>query len=143
MPAPDDPRLLFVYGSLLAGEPDHGLLAEAEPLGQALTPPAYHLVELQSYPALVPGGRLQVAGEVYRISRDMLLRIDVHKEVPRLFDRVSIELADGRCVQTYTMRLDQVPGRRRLRSGDWRQRFSSSRRPAPGPFVKWARGRRS
>jgi len=136
------PHLLFVYGSLLEGEKDHDLLVDAEHLGQARTPPRYHLVELTQFPALVPGGRLEVIGELYRVSRETLLAIDVRKEVPRLFSRERIELADGRTADTYTMRSDQTPGRRRLRNGDWRKRFGPSRAPEAGAFVRWARKRR-
>ncbi|MBN2194306.1 MAG: gamma-glutamylcyclotransferase [Polyangiaceae bacterium] len=123
----DPPRdhFLFAYGSLRVGEIDHHHLAEAELLGPIRTPPAYHLVELRQYPALVPGGRLEVVGELYRVPRAVLLRIDVVKEVPRLFNRVSILLAGGTTAEAYTMRLDQVPGMRRLRHGDWRERFVS------------------
>jgi gamma-glutamylcyclotransferase (GGCT)/AIG2-like uncharacterized protein YtfP len=137
-----EPYLLFVYGSLLEGERDHDLLVSAEHVGPATTPPRYHLVELTQFPALVPGGRLEVIGELYRVSRETLLAIDVRKEVPRLFARERIELADGQVAEAYTMRPDQAPGRRRLRNGDWRQRFGAHRRPEPGPFVRWAKRRR-
>ncbi len=134
-----DPHLLFVYGSLLEGEKDHDLLVGAEHVGQARTPPLYHLVELTQFPALVPGGRLEVVGELYRVNRETLLAIDVRKEVPRLFARERIELADGQIAETYTMR--SAPGRRRLRNGDWRQRFGPHRKPEAGPFVRWAKRR--
>ena len=137
-----DAHLLFAYGSLLDGERDHDLLIDAEHVGPARTPPCYHLVELVQFPALVPGGRLEVVGELYRVSRRTLLSIDVRKEVPRLFARQRIELADGQMAETYTMRPDQAPGRRRLRTGDWRRRFGSPRSPEAGPFVRWARRRR-
>ena len=118
-----DAPLLFAYGSLLEGEVDHGLLAGAECLGPARTPPEYYLVELQGFPALIPGGLLSVVGELYRVDRKVLLAIDVRKEVPRLFVREAITLSDGQLVQAYTMRPNQAPGRRRLRHGDWRRRF--------------------
>lgn len=132
-------RLLFAYGSLREGEPDHGHLAGAERVGLARTRPEYHLVELRQYPALVPGGKLEVVGELYWVSRDQLLRIDVLKEVPRLFDRVRITLADAQVAEAYTMRLDQVPGMRRLRHGDWLARFAPApRSPLRGPHG-WRR----
>jgi len=137
-----DPHLLFVYGSLLEGEKDHELLVGAEHVGPAKTPARYHLVELTQFPALVPGGRLEVVGELYLVNRETLAAIDVRKEVPRLFARERIELADGQVAETYTMRPDQAPGRRRLRNGDWRQRFGAHRKAEAGPFVRWAKGRR-
>lgn len=136
-----EPILLFVYGSLLEGERDHDLLLDAEHVGPAKTPPRYHLVELNQFPALIPGGRLEVVGELYRVSQVTLLAIDVRKEVPRMFNRQQIELADGQIAEAYTMRPDQAPGRRRLRHGDWRQRFRAAPKPEPTRFVRWARGR--
>ncbi len=134
-------HLLFAYGSLRQGELHHAHLEGAESLGIARTLAAFHLVELLSYPALVPGGRLEVVGELYRVPRELLLRLDVLKEVPRLFDRARIALADGRIAEAYLMRLEQVVGMRRLRTGDWRARFSAPRRPATQPGG-WRGGRR-
>lgn len=134
--------LVFAYGSLLPGERDHDLLHGAEHVGPARTMPRFHLVELTQFPALVPGGRLEVVGELYRVSRSMLLAIDVRKEVPRLFAREQIELSDGQLVHAYTLRPDQVPGRRRLRHGDWRRRFEAPRPAVESPLVRWAKSRR-
>ncbi len=134
-------HLLFAYGSLRRGELHHAHLEGAEPLGIARTPAAFHLVELLSFPALVPGGRLEVVGELYRVPRELLLRLDVLKEVPRLFDRARIALADGSTAEAYVMRLEQVVGMRRLRTGDWRARFSAPRLPAATQPGGW-RGRR-
>ena len=56
---------MFFYGTLLPGERDHALLANAESLGPALTEPLYQLVELNVYAALVPDGKVAVHGELY------------------------------------------------------------------------------
>lgn len=135
---------LFVYGSLLPGEPDHDLLATAEHLGSAATQPAFYLVELTGFPALVAGGALSVSGELYRIDAETLRRTDVRKEHPILFQRESIELSDGRFAAAYLMSLAQVRGRRRLKVGDWRKRFSLPPSTTPeSPWARWARGRSS
>lgn len=135
---------LFVYGSLLPGEADHELLAAAEHLGSATTQPAFYLVELTGFPALVSGGTTSVSGEVYRIDVGTLRRIDVRKEHPILFQRESIELSDGRFVAAYLMSLSQVRGRRRLKVGDWRKRFSLPPSTTPeSPWARWARSRSS
>jgi gamma-glutamylcyclotransferase (GGCT)/AIG2-like uncharacterized protein YtfP len=134
-PSPGREHLLFAYGSLRQGEIHHAHLEGAVLVGLSRTPPAYHLVELLSYPALVPGGRLEVVGELYRVPRELLLRLDVLKEVPRLFDRGRIRLSDGSTAEAYLMTLDQVVGMRRLRTGDWKARF------APPPRVEMANPR--
>ena len=135
--------MLFVYGTLLSGEPSHGLLDGARAVGPAKTPPSFGLFDLGPYPAMVAGGTTAVAGELYDVSAPMLAALDVHEEVPILFKRIRIALDDGREAQTYVLDADQVRGRRRIRSGDWRGRFGAA--PTPGvrdaPFVRWARGR--
>lgn len=135
--------VLFVYGTLLSGEPSHGLLDGARALGPATTPPAFDLFDLGPYPALVAGGTTAVVGELYEVMAPMLAAIDVHEEVPILYKRVRIALDDGREAETYTLDAAQARGRRRIRSGDWRGRFRAT--PARGirdtPLVRWARNR--
>src|SRR4051794_39608917 len=56
MTAPtDDTIRLFDYGSLMAGERDHALVAASKLVGPARTKAEYHLVDLGIYPALVRG----------------------------------------------------------------------------------------
>ena len=134
---------LFDYGSLLPGERDYDLLHSAVHLGSACTPPEYYLVELNAFPALVHGGRLEVRGELYRIDAQTLQHIDARKEHPILFQRQTITLANGESALAYLMSLDQVRGRRRLRVGDWRERFAASPKSAlDGHWARWARDRR-
>jgi gamma-glutamylcyclotransferase (GGCT)/AIG2-like uncharacterized protein YtfP len=133
---------LFVYGSLLAGQPDHHLMAGAEALGSAHTEPTYQLIDLGAYAALVSAGSISVAGELYHVDLETRARLDRHRQVPILFQRARVRLSDGSEAEAYVMSPDQVRGRRRLRHGDWRKRFEPSvARPAPSPFVTWARGR--
>jgi gamma-glutamylcyclotransferase (GGCT)/AIG2-like uncharacterized protein YtfP len=141
--APPRLTILFVYGTLLQGESGHSLLDGAAPLGSARTTAAFDLFDLGPYPALVAGGSVAVAGEVYEVTARSLAAIDIHEEVPRLFKRATIELEGGRHAQAYVLERDQVRGRRRIRSGDWRSRFRVDRVPAPAnaPFVAWLRKR--
>ena len=133
---------MFFYGMLLPGERDHALLADAEPLGAALTEPLYQLVELNVYAALVPDGKVAVHGELYALDLETRRRIDVSRQVPILFQRASIRLSDGSEAETYLMNADQVRGKRRLAHGDWRKRFAPTlERRAPGQLVSWARNR--
>jgi gamma-glutamylaminecyclotransferase len=135
-------RRLFVYDSLLAGEPDHELLAGARALGPLTTRAEFQLVDLGPYAAIVRAGSTSIVGELYALDAMVLARIDVKREVPILFRRESIELSDGTRADTYLMPPDQVRGRRRLARGDWRNRFApSTPRVSPGPFVSWAKSR--
>jgi gamma-glutamylcyclotransferase (GGCT)/AIG2-like uncharacterized protein YtfP len=133
---------MFFYGTLLPGERDHALLANAEPLGSALTEPVYQLVELNVYAALIPDGRVAVHGELYAVSLETRRQIDVSRQVPILFQRATIRLSDGSEAETYLMTADQVRGKRRLAHGDFRKRFAPTlERQAPGKLVSWTRTR--
>lgn len=133
---------LFVYASMLAGEPEHDLLGGAQRLDVGTTAPRYALYDLGVYGALVEGGETAVAGELYLVPDALLASIDVARQVPLLFQRRAVQLADGGEAQAYCMSADNVRGKRRLRHGDWRRRFASNvPRPEPSPFVTWARGR--
>ncbi len=136
------PCRLFIYGTLLPGERDHALLATAELLGPVVTEPIYQLVELNVYAALIPDGKVAVHGQLYAVDLETRRRIDVARQVPILFQRSGVRLADGSEAETYAMHPDQVRGKRRLGHGDWRRRFAPTlERSAPGPVVSWARSR--
>lgn len=132
---------LFVYGLLLEGEREHELLASARLLGKVRTAPAYTLVDLDVYPALLVGGNVSVAGELYEIDKKTRFEIDVKKQVPALFQRVKVTLEDGTEAETYAMRDEQVRGKRRLKNGSWRERFAPRPISAPGPIAEYARKR--
>ena len=135
--------VLFVYGTLLRGESGHALLDGATAIGPATTRPDFELFDLGPYPALVAGGETAIAGELYELPVAMLAAIDVHEQVPILFKRRRIELQDGRIADAYLLDPDQVRGRRRIRSGDWRTRFRVETAPGPrdSAMVQWARRR--
>lgn len=133
---------LFIYGTLLPGERDHALLSTAERLGPAHSAALFQLVELNVYAALIRDGNVAVHGELYAVDLETRRQIDVARQVPILFQRELIRLADESEVETYLMNADQVRGKRRLAHGDWRKRFAPAvERRAPGPVVGWARSR--
>jgi len=128
MAAGDDRLLVFAYGSLRNGEPDHAALEGAEFVGNTHTVSNYRLVDLGVYPAMIEFAGFRVFGELYTVTREIRRRLDVLKEVPVLFQRVTIGLEDGRVAEAYVMREQQVRGRRRLRVEDWKARFAPLRR---------------
>lgn len=134
-------RPLLVVDALLAGEPEHGRLGGAPCIGTGRTEAGYALVDLGPYGALVREGSGTVTGELYLLERTALVALDVHREVPRLFERLSIRLHDGTVADAYVLPVDQARGRRRIASGDWRKRFMSSVPRPPRAWSEWARKR--
>jgi gamma-glutamylcyclotransferase (GGCT)/AIG2-like uncharacterized protein YtfP len=133
---------MFFYGTMLPGERDHALLANAQLLGPALTEPLYQLVELNVYAALIRDGKVAVLGELYAVDLETRRQIDVSRQVPILFQRATIRLADGSDAETYLMTAEQVRGKRRLAHGDFRKRFAPTlERKGHGQFVGWTRTR--
>lgn len=112
---------VFVYGTLLSGEPNHRLLAHASLVGEARTQPVFDLVTLGPFPAMIPGGATAVCGEVYEVDRPTLEALDRLEGHPRFYRRRAVRLDDGGEVLAYLLTPDQVRGRPRIESGDWRR----------------------
>jgi gamma-glutamylaminecyclotransferase len=109
---------VFVYGTLLAGEVNHHLLARSELLGRHRTEPRFTMLDLGAYPGVASGGSTAIAGEVYRIDSKGLELLDRLEDYPRLYDRILISSPYGRAwIYLYRGR---VNGRAAIRSGDWR-----------------------
>ncbi|MBC7171469.1 MAG: gamma-glutamylcyclotransferase, partial [Polyangiaceae bacterium] len=70
------PVRVFVYGTLLAGEPNHRMLAGARLVAEARTEPAFELRDLGPFPGLVRGGAHVVVGEVYEVDGSTLVALD-------------------------------------------------------------------
>lgn len=141
---PPREHLLFVYGAMMNGEPEHPQLAEhgARLVGPATTDATFDLVDLGARPALVPGGTTAVRGEVYALSTAHLAKIDVHEGHPLRYRRGAVRLDDGRVVEAYQIDPDQARGRRRIRTGDWRGRLAPAPRTEERAWSRWAKGNR-
>lgn len=111
---------VFVYGTLLSGEPNHHLLDRDDLLAEATTEPVFDLVSLGAFPAMVAGGETAVRGEVYAVDRWTLRAMDHLEGHPRFYRRRAIQLDDGEEVLAYLLEPEQVAGRTRIASGDWR-----------------------
>lgn len=113
---------VFVYGTLLAGEANHWLLARARFVGEARTEPAFALYDLGAFPGLVPGGTHAVVGEVYEVDGPTLAALDQLEGHPHFYTRSPVTLEDGTVVETYLLAPEQVAGRPIIASGSWRTR---------------------
>lgn len=117
-------HLVFVYGTLLAGEVNHHLLRRAHRLGEHRTEPRFTLVQLGAYPGLIGSGRTAIYGEVYRVDGAGLKALDRLEDYPRLYDRRLIPTPYGRA-WAYIYR-GSVDRRRAIPSGDWRDLSQAS-----------------
>ncbi len=124
---PPREHLLFVYGAMMNGEPEHPQLAEhgARLVGPATTDATFDLVDLGARPALVPGGTTAVRGEVYALSTAHLAKIDVHEGHPLRYRRGAVRLDDGRVVEAYRDR----PGSGARAKADPHRRLARAARP--------------
>jgi gamma-glutamylcyclotransferase (GGCT)/AIG2-like uncharacterized protein YtfP len=112
---------IFVYGTLLQGESNHGLLADAEFLGIDLLTNA-QLFYLGDYPMIVAGDGL-VLGEVYRISLEILQKLDILEEHPDYYQRGLVTLQSGRSAFVYWGQTALVAGCSVITSGSWRDQL--------------------
>jgi gamma-glutamylcyclotransferase (GGCT)/AIG2-like uncharacterized protein YtfP len=114
--------LVFVYGTLLSGEGNHGLLARARFVGAGETAPVYELRDLGAFPALVEGGTHAVRGEFYEVDGETLAALDALEEHPTYYRRVEVRLADGVEAWGYVLGREHVQGCPIIASGAWRER---------------------
>lgn len=118
-----DGHLVFVYGTLMQGEHHHDALHGAVFLGARTTLPAFDLVFVDYYPAMLAGGATAIAGELYRIDAAALARLDLLEEVPTYYTRERIALSDGSFADSYLMPRERAPDNARaIVSGDFRRR---------------------
>jgi gamma-glutamylcyclotransferase (GGCT)/AIG2-like uncharacterized protein YtfP len=138
--------LLFVCGALMFDEPAYGRLGGARMLGAVQTVPKFELVDLGNDAGMIEGASA-VSGELYTVNVTTLAALDVQHGHPVLHRRVTIELDGGIQAEAYLLHADQVRGRRRIRSGDWRKRpgiLGAITPPRPqygGALVEWTRNR--
>lgn len=67
---------VFVYGSLRRGEKYHSLLAQSKPEAMQAWIKGELFDTLQGYPGLSVPGERRVYGELYRVNRETLSRLD-------------------------------------------------------------------
>jgi gamma-glutamylcyclotransferase (GGCT)/AIG2-like uncharacterized protein YtfP len=87
---------LFFYGTLKRGSPSNGLIAGQQFLGEARTAPHYRLYVSGPFPCLVEDHArgVSVRGEIWRVNDSLLAKLDEWEEVPHLFARRKIDVAD-------------------------------------------------
>ncbi|MFT7484316.1 MAG: gamma-glutamylaminecyclotransferase [Candidatus Paceibacteria bacterium] len=114
--------LIFVYGTSMSGEPNHGLMTGARFVSEACTLAEFDLVDLGGFPAMVHGGETKVNGELYSITRVGVQFMDEVEDHPEYFRRTAVKLEDGQQVHSYLLPASQGRPFPRICSGNWRNR---------------------
>jgi gamma-glutamylaminecyclotransferase len=90
---PDDTFLVFVYGTLKAGESNHSYhLSGAQFVGKGTTLEQYAMHDNGGYPVVFKLGDKPVTGEVYEVSKSQLDKLDYLEGHPRFFKREQINV---------------------------------------------------
>ena len=112
--------LVFVYGSLKRGQPNHEQLRGAGIDGTASLS-GLSLHDLGPFPMAVvdPTGAAVLHGEVYAVTAEQLTALDRFEGVPRLYERQMHRLDDGREAWVYVGRAQQVRFCKTVASGSW------------------------
>lgn len=88
-------NIIFVYGTLRRGCINNDILKDCPFLGKARTRDCYSLYMLNSgLPAVIKIPKIQVAGELYEVSDDMLIFLDRFEGHPNLYIREEIVVID-------------------------------------------------
>ena len=91
--------ILFVYGTLMAGQENHRQLAGARFVGKARTLARYTLARAGGFPALREGGTTAVPGELYDLDESVLPALDAFEGEG--YVRKDVDLEGGARVQAY------------------------------------------
>lgn len=131
----EEHTLLFVYGTLKRGQPNHARLQGAPCLGEATLQGAA-LYDLGPFPMAI-AGEGSVDGELYGVGWDALSQLDAFEGVPRLYQRHWWPLADGRQAWAYLGRSHQVRHVKRLPGGYWPSQAPAALRLSSLRSQKW------
>lgn len=108
-------HLVFVYGTLKRGHPNHDVLegARGRFLMACATSPEFEMIDLGSFPAVREGGAMAIHGEVYEVAdMDPIDRLEGY---PILYDR---KLIDTPCGQAWIYIRNAAEGNR-IPDGNW------------------------
>jgi gamma-glutamylcyclotransferase (GGCT)/AIG2-like uncharacterized protein YtfP len=89
-------NLVFVYGTLKRGGRIRALdkVQGSEFLGETLTKDRFHMIDLGAYPGVVdadPEQGTQIAGELFRVTSDLMHQLDQVEGYPAFYNRRQIE----------------------------------------------------
>lgn len=112
-----DHNLVFVYGTLKKGFGNNRLLKDSEFVGTFRTPPDFHMVSLGGFPGVIDKGSTPISGEVYKVTKPVMDRLDSLEGYPSFYTRKQIPTEFG---AAWVYMLDEsYLTRPRVSSGIW------------------------
>jgi gamma-glutamylcyclotransferase (GGCT)/AIG2-like uncharacterized protein YtfP len=126
------PRL-FVYGTLMAGFPNHHVLGKRAVLVGRGRLGGFALRDLHGFPGMVPGEcRDEVSGEVWDVPAEWLPFVDRLEGAPDFYRRVheTIDMEDGSMTRAQTYVLanpERYADRDFVLGGCWRRHYAAVR----------------
>lgn len=124
---------VFVYGSLLRGEPNHRLLRGARFIGVDRTRAAFTLFDLGGFPAMATDGTVAVIGEIYEVDAAMLVALDRLEGHPRFYMRTPIRLQSRRHAEVYVIPRARLVRQPVIVGGDWKAHLQARLACADAP----------
>jgi len=123
---------VFVYGSLLSGLGNHGLLVESTKLGETKSPKLFSMVDLGWFPGVILNNDnpIEIKGEVYEVDENTLKRLDRLEGFvatnPKfgMYDRLEIDTEFGKAY-IYVYNNIHKNSRNFVESGDWKTYFKT------------------
>ena len=105
----DGSKIIFICGSALRGQPDHGNLQDAPFLGEAKTTPHYRLHSVKDgwHPGIyrVEVGGVSIPGELYRLTASQYEHLRAG-EPPHMYpEAVTLERGDTAIAMLYSREL--------------------------------------
>lgn len=110
---------VFVYGTLMRGEPNHRFLARAAFVRGARTLPRFKMISLGGCPAIVSGGGTAIEGELYDVDSETLAHLDRLEGHPRFYRRTQLVMGGGGGGRAHAYLLEGGRGVE-IASGSWR-----------------------
>ncbi len=111
-------KLIFVYGSLLSGMGNHGVIEGAHFVAHHVTDPEYSLMSLGAFPGLILEGDTAIHGELYNVDDATYERVEHLEGYPTFYQRTSIRTPHGEA-DTYYLDRDNY-SYSLVESGDWK-----------------------
>ena len=95
--------ILFFYGSLKRGLSNHHRVAGQTYLGDAITIPAYRIIEIEQYGGMIrdDANGLAVTGELWAVDAKCLADLDEFEMGEGLWARMPVNIAGHDGVQSY------------------------------------------